>query len=223
MTNELIKEYQQNPGNKEIEQKLFEAHGPYIQANINKWQGILPDAVLNAYGKKYALDAFKSYNPEKANINTHLYNHISQLSRQVYQAQNSIRIPEHQIQMIGKVNSARDLLTDELGREPNVEEIADHLSLPKQHIARVIKNQRADFLADSDTEMQSAYGEHDNQTANRIFGYRQGLDPKQQKQFDALTGFGGTKPLSPQQFGKQFKLKPYEVSRLKAHFAKGLK
>jgi hypothetical protein len=29
--------------------------------------------------------------------------------------------------------------------------------------------------------------------------------------------------LTPQQFGKQFKMKPYEVSRLKAYFAKGLK
>lgn len=222
MTNELILEYQTNPGNKELQQKLFEAHGPYIQANINKWQGVLPDAVLNAYGKKYANDAFKSFNPEKANINTHLYNHISQLSRQVYANQNSVKIPEHQIQMIGKVNSARDLLADEFGRDPTVDEIADHLHLPKQHIAKVIKNQRADFLNDSDTDMQHQVG-GDSKVADKIFGYRQGLEDKQKEHFDALTGFGGIKPLTPQQFGKQFKMKPYEVSRLKTYFAKGLK
>lgn len=222
MTNELILEYQKNPGNKELQQKLFEAHGPYIQANINKWQGVLPDAVLNAYGKKYANDAFKTFNPEKANINTHLYNYISQLSRQVYANQNPVKIPEHQIQMIGKVNSARDLLFDELGRDPTTDEIADHLHLPKQHIAKVIKNQRADFLADSDTDMQHQFGS-DTKVSDRIFGYRQTLDEKQKEQFDALTGFGGTKPLTPQQFGKKFDFKPYEVSRLKTHFAKGLK
>lgn len=222
MPNDLILQFQKNP-TKEIEQKLFEVHGPYIQANINKWQGIIPDSVLNAYGRKYALDAFKTFNPEKANINTHLYNNISQLSRKIYENQNAVRIPEHQIQMIGKVNQAKDLLSDQLGRDPTTDEIADHLSLPKQHIAKVIKNQRADFLNDSDTEMQHAYGEHDNNLGSRIFSYRESLKPLQKKQFDYLTGFGGTDPLSAKEFGKKFSLKPYEVSRLKAHFAKGLK
>jgi len=223
MTNELIASYQKDPGNKQIEQQLFDIHGSYIKANINKWQGVLPESVLQAYGKKYATDAFKSFDPTKAQINTHLYNNISQLSRQVYQNQNSVRIPEHQIQMIGKVNSARDILFDQLGREATTDEIADHLHLPKQHIAKVLKNQRADFLNDSDTDMQHESGEHDNALADKIFGYRQSLPDHQKEQFDHLTGFGGVAPLSPQSFGKKFKLKPYEVSRLKTYFAKGLK
>ena len=222
MSNELILQYQKT-NDKEIGDQLLDLHKDYIRANVNKWDGILPLSVLQAYGKHYALNAFKSYDPNKgAGINTHLYNHISQLSRQVYANQNSIRIPEHQIQMIGKVNSAKDLLTDELGREPSVDEIADHLHLPKQHIAKIIKNQRADFLNDSDTDQQHQVG-GDNKLSDKIFGYRQGLDEKQKEHFDHLTGFGGTTALSPQQFGKKFKLKPYEVSRLKTYFAKGLK
>jgi RNA polymerase primary sigma factor len=222
MTNDLIRQYQET-GSKEVEDQLFDLHKSYIQANINKWSGVLPEAVLQAYGKHYAKNAFKSFDPNKGgSINTHLYNHISQLSRRVYAANNSLSIPEHQIQMIGKVNSARDLLADELGRDPTVDEIADHLSLPKQHIAKVIKNQRADFLNDSDTDIQYQVG-GDSKVADKIFGYRQALEDKQKEYFDALTGFGGTKPLTPQQFGKQFKMKPYEVSRLKAYFAKGLK
>lgn len=222
MSNELILQYQKT-NDKEIGDQLLDLHKDYIKANINKWDGILPSSVLQAYGKHYALNAFKSYDPNKgAGINTHLYNHISQLSRQVYANQNSIRIPEHQIQMIGKVNSAKDLLTDELGRDPTTDEIADHLHLPKQHIAKVIKNQRADFLNDSDTDQQHQVG-GDNKLSDKIFGYRQGLDDKQKEHFDHLTGFGGTTALSPQQFGKQFKMKPYEVSRLKTYFAKGLK
>jgi hypothetical protein len=71
--------------------------------------------------------------------------------------------------------------------------------------------------------MQTAYGEHNPMMSDRIFSYRQSLDDKMKNKFDALTGFGDTKPLSPQQFGKKFKLKPYEVSRLKTFFAKGLR
>ena len=223
MTEDLILAYQKNPS-KELENQLLDLHKSYIQANINKWSGILPQQVLEAYGKHYALNAFKSFDPNKgAQINTHLYNNISQLSRHVYMNQNSVKIPEHQIQMIGKVNAARDVLFDQLGHEPSVDEIADHLSLPKQHIAKVIKNQRADFLNDSDTDQQHEHGEHDNKLGDKIFGYRESLSETQKSQFDHLTGFGGTTPLTPQQFGKKFNLKPYEVSRLKTSFAKGLK
>lgn len=223
MSIDLIKQYQETKS-KEIGDQLLDLHKDYIQANVNKWAGVVPQTVLDAYGKRYALDAFNSFDPNKgASINTHLYNNISQLSRIIYQHQNTVRIPEHQLQMIGKINQAKEYLTDSLGYEPSVDEIADHLSLPKQHIAKIIKNQRADFLNDSDTEMQTAVSEHDNKISDRIFSYRQSLDIDKQKQFDALTGFGGVKPLSPQNFGKKFKLKPYEVSRLKSHFAKELK
>lgn len=223
MSNELILQYQQT-NNKELEDQLLDLHKNYIQANVNKWDGVLPQSVLRAYGKHYAINAFKTFDPSKgAQINTHLYNHISQLSRQVYQNQNSVRIPEHLIQMIGKVNATRDSLTDTLNRDPTIDEIADHLGLPKQHIAKVIKNQRADFLNDSDTDMQHEYGEHDNKLGDKIFGYREGLTEDQKTQFDHLTGFNGITPLTPQQFGKKFKMKPYEVSRLKTLFAKGLK
>jgi len=223
MSNELILQYQKDPTNKEIEQKLLDMHGSYIKANINKWAGIVPDIIIHSYGKKYALDAFKTYNPIKGSINTHLYNNISQLSRLIYQHQNAIRLPEQQIQLIGKVNASRDILTDELGREPTTEEIADNLSLPKAHIAKVIRNQRADFLNDSDTDMQHAYGDHDNEIGNKIFQFRQTLNDTRKDQFDSFTGYNNVTPLSPQQFGLKFKLKPYEVSRLKTLFAKGLK
>ena len=222
MAHEEILHYQQNP-TKEGEAKLLAQYANYITPNINKWSGILPDQVLHAYGTKYAVDAFKSYDPSKAHINTHLWNHISQLSRHVYKHQNAVRIPEHQLQMVGKVNQAKSLLSDEFGREPSLDEIADHMHLPVKHIARVLKNQRADFLNDSDSEMQYAHGEVDHAAQERIFSYRQQLDETSKRQFDKITGYGGVKPLTPQQFGKEFKLKPYQVSRIKAAFAKGLK
>lgn len=218
----LITQYQQNPS-KELEERLLAEHSDYIRSNVNKWKGVLPDSVMDAYGKKYAIQAFKTFDPKKANINTHLYNNLSQVSRLVYKAQNTVRIPESQIQMIGKVNAARDFLADKLDREPSSDEVADHLHLPKQHIAKVIKNQRADFVNDSDTEMQYEHGNTDQASGERIFSYRQSLDQKKQQQFDALTGFGGATPLSPKQFGLKFKLKPYEVSRVKAAFAEDLK
>lgn len=221
MTDALIKQYQLT-GSKELENQIMENHKGYIQANINKWGGVLPQATLNAYGNHYAKEAFKSYDPSKgASINTHLYNNISQLSRLVYQHQNVSGIPEHLIQMIGKVKQAQNHLSDEFGRDPTTHEVADYMHLPLAHIAKVIKFQRADLVNDSDFDMpQNAVSQHG--VSDRIFSYRNSLDPKQQQQFDDITGFNNTKPLSPQDFGKKYNLKPYEVSRLKTTFAKGL-
>lgn len=224
MTNELILQYQQNPNNKEIEEKLLNLHAPYIKANINKWSGILPNEVINAYGKKYALDAFKTFDPSKASINTHLYNNISQLSRLIYEHQNVSKISEHHIRDIGKINQAREYLIDQLDREPTVHELSLHTQLPVKHLERVLKNQRADFINDSDMEHQQfATQSTDTSMSNRIFAYRNSLSNTQQKQFDSLTGFNNVTPLSPKEFGAKFKLKPYEVTRLKNYFAKGLK
>lgn len=222
MTNELILQYQQKPS-KELEDQLLDLHKGYIRANVNKWSGILPQPVLETYGKHYALNAFKTFDVNKgANINTHLYNHISQLSRLIYQNQNVATISEHQVQNLGKLIQAQKFLLDELGHEPSMDELSDHLSLPKAHIERIIKNNRADLINDSDTEFQTSQTS-DTKIADRIFSVRNSLKEKEKEQFDALTGFGGIKPLSPQDFGKKFKMKPYEVSRLKTSFAKRFK
>lgn len=225
MSNELIARYQKDPSNKEVEKQLLDLHADYIRSNVNKWRGPLPDAVINAHGRNYALQAFKTFDPTKgANINTHLYNNLSQLSRLIYQHQNVANISENNIQQIGKVKSAQLFLTDELGYEPSNEEISEHLHMPIQHVDKILKSQRADFINDSDAEVQQFdAGQSNNEMAQRIFSYRQKLSPLKKEQFDSLTGYNNSKVMSPQDFGKKFKLKPYEVSRLKMHFAKGLK
>ena len=88
MSLELIQKYQENP-NLENEQALLAVHQGFIDAQAKKWKGILPDVVIDTKAKHYAIQAFKSFDPTKANINTHLYNNISQLSRLIYANQNS--------------------------------------------------------------------------------------------------------------------------------------
>ena len=224
MSNELIAQYQIDPTNKEIEQKLLDEYNPYIKANVNKWRGQLPDIVLHTHGQHHALEAFKTYNPDKGSIHTHLYNQLAQVSRLVYENSNATKIPEQQIMRIGHINSAKAYLNDQLGYEPSVDEIADHLHLPSAHVEKILTNQRADFVNDSDTEFQQvATSNKDISTSNKLFSYRNSLEPEKQKQFDMLTGFNNTPVATPGQVGKQFKLKPYEVTRLKRLFVKGLK
>ncbi len=217
MTFDLIKQYQANP-NQENSKLVLDAHAPFIKSQTNKWKGILPDIVMDTKAKHFALEAFKTFDPSKANINTHLYNHLSQLSRLVYTHQNVSQIPEHQIRLIGQVDYAKNFLKDEYGREPVAHEIADYLSIPVAHINKVLENNRKDLLFDSDHEQFGNVTTAKNQMFERLMSLQTHLPEKQKNQLNDLVGINQD-PLPLKEFGKKYKMKPYEVSRLKTYFA----
>lgn len=50
-----------------------------------------------------------------------------------------IRIPTHQQELFNKMNYAKKTLIGELGREPNLKEIAEYMNLPEKRIQELIK------------------------------------------------------------------------------------
>ena len=213
--------YQQSQSS-ELAQKLLEEHKDIINSHRLKWSGVLPDVVIKKHAEQYALDAFKSYDPSKgASLHTHMFNHLSRLSRLNYENQNVVKIPEHQILQISHYNDSVSHLTDQLGRDPSHEEIADHMVIPVNHVKRIAENSgRKDFTYDSDREdMQQGNLQASTQPLYLQDTFSR-LSPNEQKQFKDLTGFNGVTPLSPGEFGKKYKLKSYEVSRVKTSLAK---
>ena len=203
-------------------QKLLDEHKVTIDKHIQKWQGVLPDIVIQKHAHKYALEAFKSFDASKgANINTHLFNHLSKLSRLNYEHQNVVKIPEHQILQIRNYQDTVAHLTDRFDREPTHEEIADHMVIPVAHVKRLAQNiGRKDYTYDSDDpEIQQAT-EVENPEALYIKDNFTRLGKNEQQQFRELTGYQDSDILKPSAFGKKYNLKPYEVSRLKSSLAK---
>jgi DNA-directed RNA polymerase specialized sigma subunit len=216
-----IELYQQS-NSPELAQSLLDEHKPTIDKHIAKWSGVLPDVVIKKHAHKYALDAFKSFDPNKgADIKTHLFSHLSKLSRLNYENQNVVKIPEHQILQISHYNDSVQHLTDKLGREPSYEDISDHMVIPVAHVKRIAGHvNRKDYTYDSDHEdMQQGDIQHNPESLyiKDTFGK---LDQTQQQQFQDITGYNDAKVLKPKQFGEKYKLKSYEVSRLKTSLAK---
>jgi DNA-directed RNA polymerase specialized sigma subunit len=208
-----------------LAQQLLDEHKQTIDKHITKWSGVLPDVVIKKHAQQYALDAFKSYDPSKGtHINTHLYNHLSKLSRLNYENQNVVKIPEHQILQIRNYNDTVAYLHDKFNREPTYEEIADHMVIPVAHVKKIALNSgRRDFTYDSDHEdIQQGDIESDPQTLYIQDTFSR-LSKDQQQQFQDLTGYNGATILKPSEFGKKYKMKPYEVSRVKTSLAKKFK
>lgn len=222
MKNILLYQQTKDPA---LAQQLLDEHKQTIDKHITKWSGVLPDVIIKKHAHQYALDAFQSYDPSQGtHINTHLYNHLSKLSRLNYENQNVVKIPEHQILQIRNFNDTVAHLNDKFNREPTHEEIADHMVIPVAHVKRLATNVgRKDFTYDSDHEdIQQGDIESNPQTLyiQDTFSH---LPKDQQQQFQDLTGYNGATILKPSEFGKKHKLKPYEVSRVKTSLAKRFK
>ena len=215
-------ELYQHSKSPEIGQQLLDEHKATIDKHVVKWQGVLPNIVIQKNAEKYALDAFASYDPNRgADIKTHLFNHLSKLSRLNYENQNVVKIPEHQIRQIRNFNDAVSHLTDTLNREPTHEEIADHMVIPVNHVRRIAYHvNRKDYTYDADHEDMQQGDIQDNSKSLYIQDNYNRLLPQEQEQFKDLTGYNGAVVLKPSAFGKKYSLKPYEVSRVKTSFAK---
>lgn len=199
-------------------QALLLEHKPTIDKHVSKWSGTLPPSVIRSHANAFALEAFRTFDESKgAHINTHLFNHLSKLSRLNYENQNAVKIPEHQIREISNFHHSVNHLRDKLGREAELPEIADYMSLPTAHVARIAKNLRKEYLSEGSDQAafqtQSIGGndERDLRIKDRI----NSLPGADRKIFNAIAA-----GQSPAELGKQQNLKPYEVSRLKSRIAK---
>jgi DNA-directed RNA polymerase specialized sigma subunit len=219
-----IELYQQSQS-PQLAQLLLDENRDTINKHVNKWKGVLPDIVIQKHAEKYALDAFKTYDPSKgASLHTHMFNHLSKLSRLNYDNQNVVKIPEHQILQIRNYHDSVAHLTDQLGYAPSHEEIADHMILPVSHVKRLSENvNRKDYTYDSDHEDLQQRDIESNPKSLYIQDVFSHLNKKQKQQFQDLTGFNGAPILKPSEFGKKHNMKPFEVSRVKMTLAKKFK
>src|SRR5271170_6567463 len=104
---------------------------PLIHREANKWAGTLARPLLEAEGKRLAMEAFHSYDPSKgAALGTHVVNQLQRMSRLSYANQNVARLPENKMLLYHSFNLAHSELADEHGRAPTVDELADHLGWP---------------------------------------------------------------------------------------------
>ena len=216
-----ILNYQANP-TPENGQILLDQHKDTIDKHIKKWSGTLPDVVIKTKAQQLALNAFKTYDPNKgAHINTHLFNHLSQLSRMNYDYQNTVKIPEHQARQFSNYHNAINVLKDQLDYTPSHEEVADYMGIPVAHVHKLARNFRKEFIESrNDTEnampTQLINGNFD---ANLNFSViMERLTPEdREKAHDLLNG------MKPGAFAKKHGMRSYEVSRFKTKLGEQFK
>lgn len=166
--------------------------------------------------------AIKSYDPSYgASLKTHVTNQLRQLTRDLRKTDNVTSIPER-VQLDGyAIYRAEKELTDEMGKEPTVQEIADRAHLSIKRIKEVREKMHAvstegayqdngnNFLAGQDTDFsQDAldYVYNDSDRMDRLI-------------IEYTTGYGGKKPLSVAEIKAKTGLTDVQISRRKSRIA----
>lgn len=177
---------------------------PLIQAEVNRWAGSLARPLLELEAKKLAVEAIRSYNPHAgAALATHVSNRLKKLSRLTYTHQNVGRIPEHQVLNLASYNIAKENLTNSLGRDPTVDELAGELAWSKPYLNRFQKSLRSEFVESG--EPPPIFDTNAGQNGMVDFVYND-LNPVHKKIFEHTTGYGGAKVLSNADLMKKLKL-----------------
>ncbi len=151
----LYKKWKSGDNTAKIE--LLGSLEPLIRKQVNKfYRSGIPEFAVRVEGFRLASGAIDSYDPKKAQLNTHVTNYLKKLSRFVTNYQNVGHIPEPRALIIGKYNTIYSNLESDKGREPTILELADAMQIPVAEIERLQSELRADLsltLEDDEDEV----------------------------------------------------------------------
>jgi DNA-directed RNA polymerase specialized sigma subunit len=191
---------------------------PILQKEVGRWAGGgVATPVLMVQAKKLALQAFDTYNPTKAALNTHLTNQLKGLSRQPYTYISPARMPEHRQIKLKTYKNSEEILKERLGREPTAQELSADLAWSIQEVGRYRKEIRKEYS----TSQPIPPGFETSSADDGIVGFiYHDLNTQDQKVFEHTTGYGGAELLSTRDLMSRTGLTQGQVSHSKRRLKK---
>lgn len=214
---ELWKTWNTNK-NKESLTPLFKAVEPIITKEVSRWAtGPIARPVLNIEAKKLALGAFNSFRPGDSQLSTHLTNQLKGLSRIVYTHSNVARLPEHQTLKVGTYLTAKNELEEDLGREPTMQELSQHLKWSPSETERFSLELKTGLSTSK--PVPPGFESYDSDRAFVDYIYND-LADQDKIVFEHTTGFNGNSILSANALIKKTGMTQGQISHSKRRIAK---
>ncbi len=102
------------------------------------------------------------------------------ITRAVADQARTIRIPVHMVETINRVSRVSKALVQELGREPNIEEISQSLSMPQEKVAEIIK------IAQDPVSLETPVGEEDDSHLGDFIQDDEATQPQESASYNML-------------------------------------
>lgn len=210
-----------NKGDSQAKWQLLSRYSGMINSHAAQHSNVLPKPVVEAKLKRYAVQAFDTYKPDKGvALSTHVMNYFQKLNRDNYNNQHVIRLPENIAIGYGRYNTALTSLTETLGRDPTTQELAEHLGWSIDATARAKKKYHKE-LVESKQPFDPGFIENDTSASVIRFVYYSMTDDEKYL-FEHKTGYLGNKILPMATIRTKLKMTPYQFNVLQVNLAKKL-
>lgn len=199
---------------------LLEEMNPTIMKRVNMFNTAeVPKQVLEFTAKKLAVEAFQTFEPKKASLKTHTYNHLKQLTRFVGDRQNIGKIPENRRIKITQYKAAYNTLEEELKRDPSFQELSAWLKWPLAEIQRMDAELRGTAVS-STFEGENVLAKDTTRERRIIRNIYYELNPEEAIVYEYLLGERGKPRLTETEIAGRLNMSITKISRIKHKIAK---
>lgn len=200
-------------------QKLVEHYRPTIEGAVKTFAS-RSGPVVAQRARLLAARAIKSFDPKKgASLKTHLRNHLQALQRMAPGIQDPLAPPERFRAQQMEIAHATDLMSDQLGREPTDEELAEVLKFPLKRVIKVRNRMRSRLPtsayeeAGDEDERPDVVGSERTLYDDWEDAVYQDLGPIDRLIMMHRTGYRGAEIMTTNQIAERLKLSPSAVSQ----------
>lgn len=181
--------------------------------------GGIDDPLMKQQARLFAAEAVKSFDPQHgAALPTWVSRQLMQM-RRFKRARNSpLKLPER-IQLDAyAISRAEAELSDKLGREPDMDELATRLGMPVKRIRTVKETFRRmpSEGAFGDGGAPASEPDFDDEALSYVHA---GAGHLERRVIELVTGFGGNAPMEPKDVAAQLKITPSTLSRMRMRLA----
>jgi len=206
--------------------QMTSRYQPVINSVVNKYKTTgLPPATLRAQATVQLIKAFETYNGNLGTQpTTHIWNNLQKVQRIASESLMSGHVPESRGLKRSTFTIVKDNLTEQLGREPNIEELADELSWGKKEVGRMLEELKGEITAsraEFDFYGNSTTGESKDKILTDYL--YQELEGPQKLIFEHTFGYGGKEMLNNKEMAKKIGKNEMWVHREKQKMSNRIK